>query len=142
MKRKWEERLKKVEELASHYERNPLPPVYRPKLSKPFLPSSVWKIFCRQAEAFDYVKTCKEVNYLLGGCLYSLGTFKVDLHIKAWLTVKSLSDCKIFFFFFLFFPPFFPILKQQVFFNFFVFVDHATLEVGLRSTSSNIGIDM
>ncbi|XP_076192546.1 DNA-directed primase/polymerase protein isoform X2 [Aptenodytes patagonicus] len=60
MKRKWEERLKKVEELASHYERNPLPPVYRPKLSKPFLPSSVWKIFCRQAEAFSYVKTCKE----------------------------------------------------------------------------------
>ncbi|XP_063191387.1 DNA-directed primase/polymerase protein isoform X2 [Chroicocephalus ridibundus] len=60
MKRKWEERVKKVEELASHYERNPLPPVYRPKLSKPFLPSSVWKIFCRQAEAFNYVKTCKE----------------------------------------------------------------------------------
>ncbi|NWU64271.1 PRIPO protein, partial [Pterocles burchelli] len=60
MKRKWEERLKKVEELASHYERNPLPPVYRPKLSKPFMPSSVWKIFCRQAEAFNYVKTCKE----------------------------------------------------------------------------------
>ncbi|KAM9236766.1 DNA-directed primase/polymerase protein [Leptosomus discolor] len=60
MKRKWEERLNKVEELASHYERNPLPPVYRPKLSKPFLPSSVWKIFCRQAEAFNYVKTCKE----------------------------------------------------------------------------------
>ncbi|XP_064005047.1 DNA-directed primase/polymerase protein [Pogoniulus pusillus] len=60
MKRKWEERLKKVEELASHYERNPLPPVYRPRLSKPFQPSSVWKIFCRQAEAFEYVKTCKE----------------------------------------------------------------------------------
>ncbi|XP_074010577.1 DNA-directed primase/polymerase protein [Numenius arquata] len=60
MKRKWEERVKKVEELAAHYERNPLPPVYRPKLSKPFLPSSVWKIFCRQAEAFNYVKTCKE----------------------------------------------------------------------------------
>ncbi|NXN57017.1 PRIPO protein, partial [Rynchops niger] len=60
MKRKWEERVKKVEELASYYERNPLPPVYRPKLSKPSLPSSVWKIFCRQAEAFNYVKTCKE----------------------------------------------------------------------------------
>ncbi|KGL98656.1 Coiled-coil domain-containing protein 111, partial [Charadrius vociferus] len=60
MKRKWEERLKKVEERASYYERNPLPPVYRPKLSKPFLPSSVWKLFCRQAEAFNYVKTCKE----------------------------------------------------------------------------------
>ncbi|XP_062431728.1 DNA-directed primase/polymerase protein isoform X2 [Rhea pennata] len=60
MKRKWEERLKKIEELASHYERNPLLPVYRPKLSKLFQPSPVWKIFCRQTEAFRYVKTCKE----------------------------------------------------------------------------------
>ncbi|NXX30990.1 PRIPO protein, partial [Nicator chloris] len=60
MKRKWQERLKKVEELASHYERNPLPTVYRPRLSKPSMPSSVWKIFSRQAEAFNYVKTCKE----------------------------------------------------------------------------------
>ncbi|NWH74946.1 PRIPO protein, partial [Piaya cayana] len=60
MKRKWEERVKRVEELASYYERNPLPPVYRPKLSEPFLPSSVWKIFFRQADAFSYVKTCKE----------------------------------------------------------------------------------
>ncbi|XP_065592617.1 DNA-directed primase/polymerase protein isoform X2 [Cyrtonyx montezumae] len=60
MKRKWEERVKKVEELASHYERNPLPTVYRPRLSKPFQPSSVWKIFSRQAEAFRFVTTCKE----------------------------------------------------------------------------------
>ncbi|XP_068043062.1 DNA-directed primase/polymerase protein isoform X2 [Anomalospiza imberbis] len=60
MKRKWQERLKKVEELASHYERNPLPTVYRPRLSKPSMPSSVWKIFSRQAEAFSYVKSCKE----------------------------------------------------------------------------------
>ncbi|NXQ29395.1 PRIPO protein, partial [Alaudala cheleensis] len=60
MKRKWQERLKKVEELASYYERNPLPTVYRPRLSKPSMPSSVWKIFSRQAEAFNYVKTCKE----------------------------------------------------------------------------------
>ncbi|NXG17576.1 PRIPO protein, partial [Grallaria varia] len=60
MKRKWEERLKKVEELASYYERHPLPTVYRPRLSQPFHPSPVWKIFSRQAEAFNYVKTCKE----------------------------------------------------------------------------------
>ncbi|XP_058694472.1 DNA-directed primase/polymerase protein isoform X5 [Poecile atricapillus] len=60
MKRKWQERLKKVEELASHYERNPLPTVYKPRLSKPSMPSSVWKIFSRQAEAFSYVKTCNE----------------------------------------------------------------------------------
>ncbi|NXU36587.1 PRIPO protein, partial [Drymodes brunneopygia] len=60
MKRKWQERLKKVEELASYYERNPLPTVYKPRLSKPSMPSSVWKIFSRQAEAFNYVKTCEE----------------------------------------------------------------------------------
>ncbi|NWZ61820.1 PRIPO protein, partial [Acrocephalus arundinaceus] len=57
---KWQERLKKVEELASYYERNPLPTVYRPRLSKPSMPSSVWKIFSRQAEAFNYVKACEE----------------------------------------------------------------------------------
>uniref|UniRef100_A0A3Q2TTB3-2 Isoform 2 of DNA-directed primase/polymerase protein n=1 Tax=Gallus gallus TaxID=9031 RepID=A0A3Q2TTB3-2 len=60
MKRKWEERVKKVEELASYYERNPLPTVYKPRLSKPLQPSRVWKIFCRQADAFRFVKTCKE----------------------------------------------------------------------------------
>ncbi|XP_039921757.1 DNA-directed primase/polymerase protein isoform X3 [Hirundo rustica] len=60
MNRKWQERMKKVEELASHYERNPLPTVYRPRLSKPSMPSSVWKIFSRQAEAFNYAKTCQE----------------------------------------------------------------------------------
>ncbi|NXR34661.1 PRIPO protein, partial [Zosterops hypoxanthus] len=59
-KRKWQERMKKVEELASHYERHPLPTVYRPRLSKPSMPSSVWKIFSRQAEAFNYADTCEE----------------------------------------------------------------------------------
>ncbi|XP_061850283.1 DNA-directed primase/polymerase protein isoform X2 [Colius striatus] len=84
MNGKWEERLKKVEELASHYERNPLRPVYRPKLSKPFQPSSVWKIFCRQAEAFDYVKSCKEDVHVFalekdtqsGQRLYLVTTYK------------------------------------------------------------------
>lgn len=52
--------MKKVEELASYYERNPLPTVYKPRLSKPLQPSRVWKIFCRQADAFRFVKTCKE----------------------------------------------------------------------------------
>ncbi|NXH61641.1 PRIPO protein, partial [Rhabdornis inornatus] len=60
MKRKWQERLKKLEELASYYERHPLPTVYRPRLSKPSMPSSVWKIFSRQAEAFNYIKSCQE----------------------------------------------------------------------------------
>lgn len=104
MKRKWEERLKKVEERASHYERNPLPPVYRPRLSKPSMPSSVWKIFHRQVEAFNYVKTCKEVNCLIGECVYFLRTFKV--HLKYFIRLKDI------FCFSFFFPP---VLKQQGF---------------------------
>uniref|UniRef100_A0A8D0HBC9 DNA-directed primase/polymerase protein n=2 Tax=Sphenodon punctatus TaxID=8508 RepID=A0A8D0HBC9_SPHPU len=60
MKRKWKERLKEVEERSSQYKRSPLCPQYRPQLSKPWQPSSVWKIFHRQASAFNYVKTCKE----------------------------------------------------------------------------------
>lgn len=122
--------MKKVEELASHYERNPLPTVYRPRLSKPSMPSSVWKIFSRQAEAFNYVKTCQEVYYVL--CLCSLYTFKIEHNLNFLLAVKSLS---VFFF---------PVLNQQIFvlvfvlflLFFFVFVGHAALEVSLRSTSS------
>nr|XP_042697980.1 DNA-directed primase/polymerase protein isoform X4 [Chrysemys picta bellii] len=60
MKRKWEERLKNVDELASQYKRKPLCPVYRPQLSKPWQPCSVWNLFRRQAQAFNYAKTCKE----------------------------------------------------------------------------------
>lgn len=106
MKRKWQERMKKVEELASHYERNPLPTVYRPRLSKPSMPSSVWKIFSRQAEAFNYVKTCQEVYYVL--CLCSLYTFKIERNLNFLLAVKSLS---VFFF---------PVLNQQIFVLVFV----------------------
>ncbi|XP_036619274.1 DNA-directed primase/polymerase protein [Trichosurus vulpecula] len=60
MKRKWEEKLKKIEERASQYERRPLGSVYRPRLSKPEDPSSVWRLFHRQAQAFNFVRTCKE----------------------------------------------------------------------------------
>ncbi|XP_043827300.1 DNA-directed primase/polymerase protein [Dromiciops gliroides] len=60
MKRKWEEKLKKIGERASQYERKPLGSVYRPRLSKPEDPSSVWKLFHRQAQAFSFVRTCKE----------------------------------------------------------------------------------
>ncbi|NXM94835.1 PRIPO protein, partial [Sylvia borin] len=84
MKRKWQERMKKVEELAAHYERNPLPTVYRPRLSKPSMPSSVWKIFSRQAEAFNYAKSCEkdvhvfalEKNAQSGQRFYLVTTYK------------------------------------------------------------------
>lgn len=57
---KWESMVKQIEERASHYERKPLSSVYRPRLSKPEEPSSIWKIFHRQNQAFNFVKSCKE----------------------------------------------------------------------------------
>ncbi|XP_071979090.1 DNA-directed primase/polymerase protein [Engystomops pustulosus] len=60
MKRKWLEKLKTVEELASQYKRHPISSVYKPKLSRPWLPSSVWRLFPRQVLAFQFAKTCKE----------------------------------------------------------------------------------
>ncbi|XP_069872502.1 DNA-directed primase/polymerase protein isoform X1 [Dipodomys merriami] len=57
---KWEAKLKQIEELASQYERKPLSSVYRPRLSKPEDPPSIWKLFHRQNQAFDFVKSCKE----------------------------------------------------------------------------------
>ncbi|KAM6441242.1 DNA-directed primase/polymerase protein isoform 1-T2 [Liasis olivaceus] len=59
-KRNWEEKLKNIEELASCYKRRPLSSCYKPKLSNPFQPSSVWKLFYRQTHAFNFAKTCKE----------------------------------------------------------------------------------
>ncbi|XP_003205563.1 DNA-directed primase/polymerase protein isoform X1 [Meleagris gallopavo] len=101
MKRKWEERVKKVEELASYYERNPLPTVYKPRLSKPFQPSRVWKIFCRQAEAFRFVKTCKEDVHVFalekntqnGQRFYLVTTYKELWHYYTKGYKTSLMHC-------------------------------------------------
>ncbi|KAG9467300.1 hypothetical protein GDO78_015205 [Eleutherodactylus coqui] len=60
MKRKWIEKLKKVESLASQYKRHPITAAYKPKLSRPWQPSSVWRLFPRQAAAFLFAKACKE----------------------------------------------------------------------------------
>ncbi|KAF7238049.1 DNA-directed primase/polymerase protein [Varanus komodoensis] len=59
-KRTWEEKMKDVKELASSYKRRPLCPHYRPQLSKPWQPSSVWKLFPRLTQAIHFAKTCKE----------------------------------------------------------------------------------
>ncbi|XP_064566613.1 DNA-directed primase/polymerase protein isoform X2 [Zonotrichia leucophrys gambelii] len=101
MKKKWQERLKKVEELASHYERNPLPTVYRPRLSKPSMPSSVWKIFSRQAEAFNYVKACDEdvhvfaleKNTQSGQRFYLVTTYEELWHYYTQGCKTSLMHC-------------------------------------------------
>ncbi|KAJ7326771.1 hypothetical protein JRQ81_016530 [Phrynocephalus forsythii] len=59
-KRKWEERVKNIEERASLYKKRPLGVPYKPKLAKPWQPSSVWKLFHRQTQAFQFATSCKE----------------------------------------------------------------------------------
>ncbi|XP_069487593.1 DNA-directed primase/polymerase protein isoform X2 [Ambystoma mexicanum] len=60
MKRKWEDKVKKVEQLAAQYERKPLCTVYKPKLYKVWQPASTWNLFFRQSQAFSFAKNCKE----------------------------------------------------------------------------------
>lgn len=60
MKRKWDDKVKKVEELAARYERKPICPAYKPKLYQTWQPASVWNLFYRQAQAFSFAKSCKE----------------------------------------------------------------------------------
>ncbi|XP_078418244.1 DNA-directed primase/polymerase protein isoform X2 [Cetorhinus maximus] len=59
MKKNWQKRVKDVEILASSYQKHPISPTYKPKLSKPWQPSSIWKLFHRQQQAFNFSKSCK-----------------------------------------------------------------------------------
>ncbi|XP_015999474.2 DNA-directed primase/polymerase protein isoform X2 [Rousettus aegyptiacus] len=92
MKRKWEAKLKKIEERASSYERKPLSLVYRPRLSKPEEPSSVWKLFHRQTEAFNFVKNCKEDVHVFA-LEYKVGDgqriYLVTTYVQFWFYYKS-----------------------------------------------------
>ncbi|XP_078071182.1 DNA-directed primase/polymerase protein [Mustelus asterias] len=59
MKKNWQKRLKDVEILASSYQKHPINPTYKPKLSKPWQPPSIWKLFHRQQQAFNFSKSCE-----------------------------------------------------------------------------------
>lgn len=61
--RKWEDRVKKVEQLAQSFQRNPLTTCYKPRLW-PCQPSSVWKLFPRQSMAINFAKSCKEAVHV------------------------------------------------------------------------------
>uniref|UniRef100_A0A8C5LGL0 DNA-directed primase/polymerase protein n=1 Tax=Leptobrachium leishanense TaxID=445787 RepID=A0A8C5LGL0_9ANUR len=79
MKRKWLDKIKKVEELAVYYKRHPISLAYKPKLANPWQPSSVWKLFPRLALAFNFAKTCKE-----------------DVHVFALETVIEDTERRLF----------------------------------------------
>ncbi|XP_075866797.1 DNA-directed primase/polymerase protein isoform X2 [Microcebus murinus] len=92
MNRKWEAKLKQIEERASHYERKPLSSVYRPRLSKPEEPPSIWKLFHRQTQAFNFVRSCKEdVHVFALECKVEDGQriYLVTTYTELWFYYKS-----------------------------------------------------
>ncbi|XP_010863692.2 DNA-directed primase/polymerase protein [Esox lucius] len=56
----WGNRLKKVEQLAQSFQQCPLSSVYKPRLSRPWQPSSIWKLFPRQCMAIHFAQSCRE----------------------------------------------------------------------------------
>ncbi|XP_074519324.1 DNA-directed primase/polymerase protein [Halichoeres trimaculatus] len=61
--RKWEDRLKKVEQLAQSFQLNPLASRYKPRLWQ-CQPSSVWKLFPRQSMAISFAQSSKEAVHI------------------------------------------------------------------------------
>ncbi|XP_007939079.1 DNA-directed primase/polymerase protein [Orycteropus afer afer] len=92
IKRKWEAKLKQIEERASYYKRKPLSSVYRPRLSKPEEPPSIWKLFHRQTQAFNFVKSCKEDVHVFA-LEYKEGDgqriYLVTTYAQLWFYYKS-----------------------------------------------------
>uniref|UniRef100_A0A8K9WTZ8 DNA-directed primase/polymerase protein n=1 Tax=Oncorhynchus mykiss TaxID=8022 RepID=A0A8K9WTZ8_ONCMY len=56
----WGNRLKKVEQLAQSFQQWPLSSRFKPRLSRPWQPSSIWKLFPRQCMAITFAQSCRE----------------------------------------------------------------------------------
>ncbi|KAJ8271765.1 hypothetical protein COCON_G00106240 [Conger conger] len=61
---KWGDRVKKVESLALSFQHCPLASPYKPRLSKPWQPETLWRLFSRQSDALGFAKCCKEVVHV------------------------------------------------------------------------------
>lgn len=56
----WGNRVKNVESLALSFQHCPLANPYKPRLSKPWQPETVWRLFPRQSDALSFAKCSKE----------------------------------------------------------------------------------
>lgn len=59
---KWQDRVKAVEQRARSYHSAPISCPYKARLSQPWQPSSVWKLFPRQSDALGFSQRCKQVQ--------------------------------------------------------------------------------
>lgn len=61
----WGNRVKNVESLALSFQHCPLANPYKPRLSKPWQPETVWRLFPRQSDALSFAKCSKEDVHVL-----------------------------------------------------------------------------
>ncbi|XP_022537487.2 DNA-directed primase/polymerase protein [Astyanax mexicanus] len=59
-KGKWLDRVKSVEQRAQSFQSAPICSPYKPRLSRPWQPSSVWRLFPRQSAAIAFSQRCKQ----------------------------------------------------------------------------------
>ncbi|KAA0722378.1 DNA-directed primase/polymerase protein [Triplophysa tibetana] len=57
---KWQDRLKSLEKRALSFQSAPLCCPYKPRLSRPWQPSSVWRLFPRQSAAIAFLQHIKQ----------------------------------------------------------------------------------
>ncbi|XP_051558317.1 DNA-directed primase/polymerase protein isoform X1 [Myxocyprinus asiaticus] len=57
---KWQARLKSLEQRALSFQSSPLSCLYKPRLSRPWQPSSVWRLFPRQSAAIAFTQHIKQ----------------------------------------------------------------------------------
>ncbi|XP_026803498.3 DNA-directed primase/polymerase protein isoform X1 [Pangasianodon hypophthalmus] len=57
---KWQDRVKAVEQRALSYQSAPISCPYKARLSRPWQPSSVWRLFPRQSDAIAFSQRCKQ----------------------------------------------------------------------------------
>ncbi|KAI7810523.1 DNA-directed primase/polymerase protein [Triplophysa rosa] len=57
---KWQDRLKSLEQRALSFQSAPLCCPYKPRLSRPWQPSSVWRLFPRQSAAIAFIQHIKQ----------------------------------------------------------------------------------
>lgn len=57
---KWQDRVKSVEQRASSFQSSPLSCPYKPRLSQPWQPSSIWRLFPRQNAAIAFAQHIKQ----------------------------------------------------------------------------------
>uniref|UniRef100_A0A673GFW5 DNA-directed primase/polymerase protein n=1 Tax=Sinocyclocheilus rhinocerous TaxID=307959 RepID=A0A673GFW5_9TELE len=91
---KWQDRLKSVEQRASSFQSSPLCCPYKPRLSRPWQPFSVWRLFPRQNTAIAFTQHIKQDVHIFSlekeGSDAGQRIFLVTSYSELWHYYRSL----------------------------------------------------